>query len=118
MAGQYDDKTVGVDAQANYAFITRLFAADHQTLRASLTGAATEDAARQVLLANGINVGKDTALLIVDVQNCTTKQWRKSANTYVLILPPVPTRSKAPEYINLQAWASAWYHATNDGYGM
>ena len=61
--------------------------------------------------------------MIVDIETATTKVYDppidpKKMDFYIMVLPPVPRRHVEGVYKDEQAWWSAHYHASNDGYGM
>lgn len=124
----YDEDEVGEVVQTNYEFLETLFdARKGAKLRRQLWGQANEARLRAFLRTKGIVVPAGVRIMLVDIENARTKVQPpaidpKKDSFYVLVLPPMPRRkTKDPtkkDYKEMQAWKSAWYHASNDGYGM
>jgi hypothetical protein len=119
----YQPGQVGKAVQANFQFLHALFDANHQAFRDKLVNCADETAARKMLGDNGLTVPPPIRIMVVDIENARTKFWGKPIDPgteewYVLVMPPVPRRKQNADYVDMQAWSAAWYHASNDGYGM
>jgi hypothetical protein len=125
----YSSATVGAYVQVNYDFLEDLWAdslrpkdAPQTPLREYLFSLTNENALRAALLEEGIPVPSPIRIMLVDLERAKTKQFgsidHKNEFFYVLVLPPVPRRDPGDVYREEQAWWSAHYHASNDGYGM
>jgi hypothetical protein len=116
--------TVQEAIRGNYKFLQKLF--DPQTgakLRKDLFNQKDEAGLRAFLGSQWLAVRPNVRLMLVDIENGQTKVYGSAIDPskeewYVLVLPPVPRRSKDPQYLDMQTWAEATFHATNDGYGM
>jgi len=121
-ADVYQPGQVGKAVQANYDFLNQLFGANEKKFRDALFNCADENAARKMLADNGLTVPPPIRIMLVDIQYARTKTWGKidtdSEEWYVLVMAPKPQRKVNADYVDMQAWAAAWYHASNDGYGM
>lgn len=122
-ADVYHPGQVGNSVQTNFDFLKKLFGPTHQELRNGLWNCKTEAELRNLLGDHGVTVQPPTRIMVVDIENARSKVWGKDIDTasedwYALILPPVPRRKQNDEYADMQAWSAAWYHASNDGYGM
>lgn len=137
----YDEANVGKVVQTDYKFLNDLWNEEklwgprdgERTLRDHLFALSDEAALRAALAAQGIVVdpppGSATPvrIMIVDIENARTKTYGTQINPgtdffYVLVLPPKLRRQTEDptkrDYMRMQAWSGAWYHASNDGYGM
>lgn len=116
----YGDE-LGVLAQTNFKFLTKLWASG-STLREQLFTQPDEASLREVLRGFNIIVGSDVKILLVDIENARTKSFvtnPQTDNFYALVLPPAPRRHPSnAEYQKMQGWTAAHYHAINDSYGM
>lgn len=118
----YQPGQVEKSVDTNYKFLHELFS-NNSTLRSQLMGCKTEQDARTLLGNKGITVQPPIRIMVVDIESATTKTWDKPINPktdswYVLVLPPVPRRKPDKSHTDAQAMLAAWYHASNDGYGM
>jgi hypothetical protein len=120
---KYDEEKVGEVLQANYEFLEKLFGTDHKTLRDELFAFEDEEELRARLADEGIPTEKGVRIMLVDIEFARCKVCGDPINKsqedwYVLVLPPKPRRSTSAVHKEAMAWKSAWYHASNDGYGM
>ena len=112
----------GFYAQYNAEFLAKLWRAGG-TLRHELLNETDEAKLRTTIkLEVKIDIPGDIRLVVYDIQTATQNSFVKDAcqeKFYVLVLPPKPRRHPdQPEYEEMQRWASAYYHATTDSYGM
>jgi hypothetical protein len=137
----YDEANVGKVVDTNYKFLNHLWSEEklwgpsgqERTLRDHLFALSDEAALRAELALQGIKVdppgGSQTPvrIMLVDIENARTKTYGTAINAgsdlfYVLVLPPKLRRQtedpSKEDYKRMQAWSGAWYHASNDGYGM
>jgi hypothetical protein len=121
------DANLGDYVQSNYNVATHLFDPLTGTaFRQSFWACANENALRDKI--NGLlNLGIPNHVRVgffdVEAADQGCKFFAPPIDTagddfYIMILPSVPRRSNAPEYINDQAMEDAWFHAVVDGYGM
>ena len=104
----YDTTQVGVTTQHLYEFLQELFGPGNATFRANLLDAPDEGQLRIMLGDWGIfiptHIGADDSpplrIMLVDIQS--TRTWQDPTQApinpandyfYVLVMPPVPTRS-------------------------
>ncbi len=123
----WDPAKVGEQVQHNYAFLSKLFDdVGQKAFRDGLFAYGKEEDLRAALIAEGVPVGTDVRIMLVDIEYARTKSFGPidavNENFYLLTLPPVPRRpttdaSKA-DYKRMQAWEGAWHHAIVDGYGI
>jgi len=123
----YYQAKVGQAIQTNYKFLADLWegkprGTPGQPLRDYLFTRPTEAAIRTALAAEGIEVPGPIRIMLVDIEHARTKVYgdpiKPTEDWYLLILPPVPRREPEEIYKEMQAWRGAYYHASNDGYGM
>jgi len=137
----YQEYSVGKAVHTNYEFLENLWKEEKrwgkpkQTLRNFLYTRPTEQALRNALKREGIDVKRGVRIMLVDIERASAKTFGLPGNPnterrisptaedfYVLVLPPKLRRKtiglRKEDYLEMQAWSGAWYHATNDGYGM
>jgi hypothetical protein len=115
--------TVQETIQGNFKFLQKLFHPETGAkLRNDLFNQKDEAGLRAFLGSQWVSVKPTVRLMLVDIENGRTKVYgdaiKPTEEWYVLVLPPVPRRSKDPQYVQLQTWSEATFHASNDGYGM
>jgi hypothetical protein len=132
---QYEDANVGNVVQINFAFLEHLWEekplwgepGKRLTLRDHLFGLQNTEELRTALALERIYVDEGVRIMVVDIENARTNSYGPDIKPereqfYVLVLPPALRReTKDPtkeDYLHMQAWSGAWYHATSDGYGM
>ena len=128
-SSDYDETTIGEMVQTSYGFIEDLFDPNKRATIKDAIWACEDDAELRDYLATKkiFWISKDVHIMVVDIETADIwpadidDEWRDT-DWYTLVLPPVPRRKlkgdTREDYADMQAWAAAWYHATNDGYGM
>lgn len=119
---EYQDR-IGSVAQVHFEFLTRkLWAAGGAALRQQFISANSQESLKALLTEHKIEFPANAQIMVVDLENAKTNGLNTpppTADYYILVLPPKPTRHGAePHYLEMQAWSAAYYHAINDSYGM
>ncbi|MGB8433408.1 MAG: hypothetical protein WCE38_04010 [Burkholderiales bacterium] len=112
----------GAVSQEYYAFLmNKLWKPNGRQLRDQLI-AASQGQLKEIFTANNIPFDPNVKILVVDLETARTNGFEANPsplNFYTFVLPPEPRRnSDEPHYKAMQAWATAYYHAINDSYGM
>jgi hypothetical protein len=117
----YGEK-IGEYTQHNYNFLKELWGANGMALRDTLINDRDEGRLRALLAEWHIYVADNVRIMIVDVERAKTNSFVNNGETedfYLLVLPPAPRRHpQEAGYKKMQGWASAYYHAITDSYGM
>jgi hypothetical protein len=115
--------TTGAQAQLFYTLLEAIYS-DPQ-VRVALFNQQTEAALKNYLLTTwGIVIPDEVRMMLVDIENATCKSYVSiepaKDSFYVMVIPPDLRRKPSTDasYKEAQALSGAWFHATNDGWGM
>jgi hypothetical protein len=108
--------------EVNFKFVKKLWSEGGDDFVEGLFKSSDPDDLATKLQEEGLKFPRKMQFVLIDVARGRTKSFPDSIDKrrewYVLVLPPKPSRSTDPQYIDLQAWSEASFHASNDGYGM
>lgn len=118
---EYSER-IGSVAQVHFEFLVRkLWGAGGDALRQQFISTASQEGLKALLQEHKIEFPAGAQIMVVDLQNAKTNGLNAAptADYYILVLPPKPTRhGNEPHYLEMQGWSAAYYHAINDSYGM
>jgi hypothetical protein len=127
----WDEEKTAAYIELNYEFLEHLWGEERKwgdpkdpvTLRHHLLSCQNEEALRAALQVEDINIDADVRIMLVDIETAQTKMDEPKINPakdafYVLVLPPKLRRQQDHNFMEVQAWRGAYYHAFSDGYGM
>jgi len=114
--------TIGQQAQLFYNLLEAIYS--NPLVRGDLFAQPSEAALKDYLLTTwGIAIPAEVRMMLVDIENARTKTYISDPGKeafYVMVIPPALRRKPSTDdsYKEAQALSGAWFHATNDGWGM
>jgi hypothetical protein len=114
--------SVGQQAQLFYNFLEAVY--ENPQVRIDLFAKPSEAAVKDYLQTTwGIIIPDEVRMMLVDIENAITKSYINDPRKdpfYVMVIPPDLRKKPSTDasYKEAQALSGAWFHATNDGWGM
>lgn len=110
-------------ASNNYAFVKELWDTNRTpALRTELFDAANRAALEALLKPRRFEFPTHVEIVLVDIEGVRMKSFPHPSvpktSSYVLLLPPRPVKRTDPNFIAMHTGLEAFFHASNDGYGM
>ncbi len=110
-------------ASNNYAFVKELWDTNRvPALRKELFDLNDRAALDRLLLPRGFEFPPNVEIVLVDIEGVRMKSFPHPTvaklSTYVLLLPPRPVNRTDSDSIAMHTGLEAFFHASNDGYGM